>query len=242
MDLLNATIIHRDGSEGTVIKQEGHYITVLFSNEKSMKFIFPDSFEKFISAKDISLAAEISEILNLKAEQEKLKLEAKVKAKISSDKPNNSIKSNSNNRVYDKSLYTNLNKASDVIRSKLVEIGGTATIQTLQGNGFNISITSDGYGFETVKLPNYIYGFDVFDVIVDLLLENNGKAKKGNGRNNKLGQPGCEIDTVVGAIAYRYAGKTLGESVFDPVFVLAAIMEWAKICHNERGYLLLRPF
>ena len=69
--------------------------------------------------------------------------------------------------------------------------------------------------------------------------ENGGKAKKGNGRNYKLGQPGCELDTVVGAIAFRHFGKKLGESVYDPVFVLGAIMKWAEICHNKRGYLEL---
>lgn len=133
-------------------------------------------------------------------------------------------------------------KASDIIREKLIKSGGTATIHTLQGKAFNITVTQDGNAFETVKLPQYNYSFDVFDVIVDLLQENNGKAFKGSGRgkNNKLGQPGCELDTVVGAIAYRYAGKKEGESVFDPVFALAAIMDWAEICYNERGFLILR--
>jgi len=84
----------------------------------------------------------------------------------------------------------------------------------------------------------------VFDIVVDLLREKNGKASKGTGRgkNNKLGQPGCELDTVVGAVAYRYMGKSVGESVFDPVFALAAILDWAEICYNERGFLILRPF
>lgn len=26
---------------------------------------------------------------------------------------------------------------------------------------------------------------------------------------------------------------------FDPVFVLAAVLDWAGIAHNERGYLTL---
>ena len=132
--------------------------------------------------------------------------------------------------------------ASDIIRNKLIEAGGTATIQMLQGKVFSIKITRDNRAFETQKLPGVNYGFDVFDVIVDLLREQNGKAAKGHGRgkNNKLGQPGCELDTVVGAIAHRYAGRKLGESVFDPVFALAAILEWAEVCYNERGVLILR--
>ena len=33
--------------------------------------------------------------------------------------------------------------------------------------------------------------------------------------------------------------KKEGMSVFDPVFVLSAILDWAGIAHNERGYLEL---
>ena len=139
------------------------------------------------------------------------------------------------------SVETHSTKASDIVRDKLIEAGGTVTIYTLQGKAFNIAITADHKAFETKKLPQYNYGFEVFDIIIDLIHENGGKAIKGNGRgkNNKLGQLGCELDTIVGAIGYRYAGKTVGESVFDPVFVLGAILEWAEICHNERGYLEL---
>ena len=40
-------------------------------------------------------------------------------------------------------------------------------------------------------------------------------------------------------LAKEYAGKKEGMSVFDPVFVLSAILDWAGIAHNERGYLEL---
>ena len=89
-----------------------------------------------------------------------------------------------------------------------------------------------GYRCVWIK-PNYEYR--VFDVIVELLLENGGRARKGNGRNYKLGEPECDETTVVGAIAKYYAGKKYGDSVFDPVFVFAAVLEWAGIAHNERG-------
>lgn len=130
-------------------------------------------------------------------------------------------------------------KASDVIRDKLLEAGGTATVYLLQGEPFDVTITPDHKAFETRKIPGYNYGFEVFDVVLDLLHEKGGSARKGNGRSYKLGQSGCELDTIVGAIGERYWRKTVGESVFDPVFVLGAILEWAEICHNERGFLEL---
>ena len=79
----------------------------------------------------------------------------------------------------------------------------------------------------------------MFDVIVSLLFRNGGKARKGNGRNYKLGYGDCTEDTIVGCIAKEYAGKKEGMSVFDPVFVLSAILDWAGIAHNKRGYLEL---
>ena len=72
-----------------------------------------------------------------------------------------------------------------------------------------------------------------------LLFQTGGKARKGNGRNYKLGYGECTEDTVVGCIAKDYAGKKEGMSVFDPVFVLSAILDWEGIAHNERGYLEL---
>ena len=79
----------------------------------------------------------------------------------------------------------------------------------------------------------------MFDVIVRLLFQTGGKARKGNGRNYKLGYGECTEDTVVGCIAKDYAGKKEGMSVFDPVFVLAAVLEWAGIVINGRGELIL---
>ena len=135
---------------------------------------------------------------------------------------------------------TDSSKASDIVKNKLKENGGRIIVRTLQGLPCEIRANADGETFWSDKLPiKPPYGYDVFDIITDLLLENHCRAKKGNGRNYKLGQPGCEEDTVVGAIAARYSGKKPGESVFDPVFVLSAVLEWAGIVHNERGELIL---
>ena len=65
-----------------------------------------------------------------------------------------------------------------------------------------------------------------------------GRARKGNGRNHKLGESGCEKNTVVGTVAL-HRGRRAGDSIFDPVFVLAAVLEWAGIAENGRGELIL---
>lgn len=131
-------------------------------------------------------------------------------------------------------------KASEIIHSKLESAGGRVIIYTARGLPCEVIANPDGQSFTCDKLPiKPPYQYEVFDVIVDLLLSNNGRARKGNGRSHRLGEPDCDETTVVGAIAYNYAGKQEGTSVFDPVFVLAAILEWAGIASNERGEIVL---
>ncbi len=131
-------------------------------------------------------------------------------------------------------------KASEIIKTKLKEAGGRAIVHSITGYPYEIKAEADGRSFSCGALPikpNYTYG--VFDVIVELLLSQGGKARKGMGRQAKLGEPNCEVTTVVGAIGKNYSGHKLGDSVFDPVFVLAAVLDWAGIARNERGYLEL---
>lgn len=131
-------------------------------------------------------------------------------------------------------------KPSDIIKRKLMENGGRVIVHTARGLPCEIRAASDGVSFLSDKLPlTPPYRYTVFDIIVDLLAEQGGRARKGNGRNYKLGEPECDETTVVGAIGYRYAHVEPGKSVYDPVFVLAAVLKWAGIAHNGRGELIL---
>ena len=133
----------------------------------------------------------------------------------------------------------NSTKASEIIKAKLLDNGGRVIVHTARGLPCEIIAAPDGKSFVSKKLPvKPPYEYKVFDAIVDLLIANGGRARKGNGRNYKLGHPECDENTVVGIVAI-YAGKKSGESVYDPVFVLAAVLEWAGIASNERGELVL---
>ncbi len=44
----------------------------------------------------------------------------------------------------------------------------------------------------------------------------------------------------MGAVAINYFGKSQGESCYDPVFVLAAVMDWTGVATNMRGYIQLK--
>lgn len=131
------------------------------------------------------------------------------------------------------------NKASDIIKQKLIENGGRAIVHTARGLSREIRVAPDGFSFLCDELPiKPPYKYEVFDIIVDLLSSQEGRAKKGNGRH-KLGEPDCNETTIVGAIGYNYFHYHTGKSVPDPVFMLAAILEWAEIANNERGELVL---
>ncbi len=131
-------------------------------------------------------------------------------------------------------------KASDIIKQKLMEQGGKAIVYTVRNLPCDIQAAPDGKSFLSKKLPvREPYRYEVFDIIVSLLLSQGGRAQKGNGRNYRLGEPLCDETTVVGAIGYRYWKAEEGKSVYDPVFVLAAVLEWAGIAKNCRGELVL---
>lgn len=131
-----------------------------------------------------------------------------------------------------------MKKASDIIRQKLIDNGGSVQISSLQGNPIFIELSRDCNHFNSPQLPPRCNeSLVIFDCVTDLLDKNGGAARKGNGRNHKLGETGCETDTVVGYIGSVYDGHKIGESVLDPVFAIAAIMDWAGIVHNKRGYI-----
>ena len=124
-------------------------------------------------------------------------------------------------------------KASEIIKAKLIEAGGRTMVRLFGGELREISASPDGKEFLCPQLIPYSY--EIFDAIVDLLIRSPGfRAKKGNARFYKLGEPGCEESTVAGTVLV-YMGKKPGESGLDPVFILAAVLEWAGIAKNGRG-------
>ncbi len=185
---------------------------------------------------------------NLKEVQEKLKISYPT-AKRRLDELLVALRLNNDHEIkmevtMEMRKYTNetSTKASDIIRNKLYENGGQAAVRSQRGKVYIIKAVQDGVSFYCKELPiDPPYRFQVFDIMVDLMIEKGGKALKGNGRNYRLGFGGCTEDTLVGAIAKKYAGKDTGDSVYDPVFVLAAVLEWSGIARNERGYLELTP-
>ena len=134
----------------------------------------------------------------------------------------------------------NSKKASDIIKNKLYDNNGVVTLNLPKGGLCNISITEYGDSFACDKLGIQIVNFYVFDIIVDFLKSVGGKAPKGLGRSYKVGDGKCGKETVMYQIATQYYGVEIGKYSFDPLFVLAAMLEWAGIAENGWGYLQLK--
>lgn len=135
----------------------------------------------------------------------------------------------------------NFNKKTSTIMAKKVSCGEDIPIKLLNGDKYCYVSGISPNEFICDKLPKQVMNYGVFDVIVDFLRKNGGKALKGCGRGkyDKIGYGNCTEDTVVYAVATEYYGASDGESTFDPVFVLAAMLEWAGIAKNCRGYIKL---
>lgn len=146
--------------------------------------------------------------------------------------------------IIDMSIFSKIsykgNNPSDVVKKKLYDNQGRAVIPLYNGDNCRIAISETGDSFVCDKLPGQKTEFRVFDIIVDFLKENGGIAPKGLGRGTeKVGYGKCGPETVIYQIATKYYGKQEGKSTFDPVFVLAAVLDWAEIAENGRGYLRL---
>lgn len=132
-------------------------------------------------------------------------------------------------------------KTSEIIRNMFMQSAGSIVVTTLRGKSHVVKLNNDGKSISSeTGLGIQQIDLSIFDIVVDFLKENGGIAPKGNGRNSKVGYGKCTYDTVCYCIATKYYGHKVGESTFDPVFIIAAILDMAGICENSRGYLRLK--
>lgn len=129
------------------------------------------------------------------------------------------------------------------IKEKLNAVDGRASIPLYSGDLCDIGFDPNGKGLVSPKIPvpNHLI-WEVFDAAVEVVIQNGGKAMKGKARSGaKLGSDDLPLDSVEGYIAHKVHGAQIGETAFGPGFVIAAVLDWAEICRNERGYLTINP-
>lgn len=130
--------------------------------------------------------------------------------------------------------------ASEVVYKMMKDHGGIYTISTLQGKEhvFHLS-QNEKYIYSDSALPNQKVEFEIFDKIVDFIRKSGGIVRKGNGHDSKVGGKHCGNDTLMWFVATEIYGHKEGESTFDPIFALAAILDNAGIATNMRGKIKL---
>lgn len=129
------------------------------------------------------------------------------------------------------------------IKEKLNACGGRTKISLLQGDLCEIWFDANGKGLVSPKIPpaNQLV-WEAFDAAVEVVIKNGGKAVKGKARSGaKLGSDDLPFDSVEGYIAHKVHGVKEGETALGPGFVICAVLDWAEICRNERGYLTINP-
>lgn len=127
------------------------------------------------------------------------------------------------------------------IKEKLNAAEGMASIPLYSGDSCDIWFDTEDRGLVSPKIPptNQL-GWEAFDAAVEVVINNGGKAKKGNARSGaKLGSEKLMLNSVEGYIAHKVHGAQEGETAFGSGFVICVILDWAEICRNERGYLFV---
>jgi len=114
-----------------------------------------------------------------------------------------------------------------------------AKIPLLKGKIFKAELVEKGiYVNNLGTVP--MLPWTIFTETVNLLKKKGGRAIKGNAMNYKLGEKGLPIDSVEGYIAHKVYKKKYWESVFRRITPISAILDWAGVCKNEKGYLVLK--
>jgi hypothetical protein len=129
------------------------------------------------------------------------------------------------------------------IKEKLNATEGKATIKLYSGEGCDIWFDEGDKGLVASKIPagNQL-GWEAFDAAVEVVMNNGGKAKKGNAQSGaKLGYVKLMINSVEGYIAHKVHGVQEGETAFGAGFAICAILDWAEICKNEKRSLSIHP-
>ena len=129
------------------------------------------------------------------------------------------------------------------IKEKLNAGGGQALIPLFSGDLCPITYDPKGKGLVSPKIPplNQLT-WEAFEAALEVVIRNGGKALKGKARSGaKLGSDDLPLDSVEGYIAHKVHGVQIGETAFGPGFVIAAVLDWADVCRNERGYLMINP-
>ena len=100
---------------------------------------------------------------------------------------------------------------------------------------FSAHITPDGIMVDNLGSQPFL-PWIVFQEAICVLIQNGGRAHRGNAMNCPRGDPGLSLDSIEDHIAQVGAnGEKAGEAVFEGLCLSPGILIWAGICYAEPG-------
>src|SRR5574341_1208601 len=129
--------------------------------------------------------------------------------------------------------------AVEVIKQKFEKAHYPVQIPLQKGRSFRAYVTDEGIMVD--NLGNQpLLPWIVFEEAIDFLIQNGGRAERGNAMGYKLGEAGLPLNSIEGHIAKVVYDKKPGESVFRRISPVAAILVWSGLCVANPGKLVLR--
>ncbi len=132
-------------------------------------------------------------------------------------------------------------KAIQIIKSKFDGINSSQQIPLMKKGKFFTAILRED-GIEVDNLHNQkLLPWKAFEETISLLAEvdSDKGVRKGNAMNGKLGDKRLPSDSIEGNLAEKVYNRKEGNSVFRRITPVAALLSWASLCTNRKGYLIL---
>lgn len=135
--------------------------------------------------------------------------------------------------------------AVEAIKRKFSETGNPAKVPLLKSKKgkttFTATLGDDGIWVDNLGNQPFL-PWAAFQEAVCILIQNGGRAKRGNAMNAKLGDPDLPMDSVEGHVARVVYGKCKGDGVFRRITPIACILIWAGVCEAASNEVVLRGF
>jgi len=129
--------------------------------------------------------------------------------------------------------------AVELIKQKFGRIDHRVKFNLQKGREFTASMTDQGIMVDNLGIQPLL-PWMVFVEVISLLIQNGGRAEKGDAMGCRLGDAGLSLNSIEGHIAYKFYGKNIGDSVFRRISPISAILVWAGLCDTTPGELILR--
>lgn len=127
----------------------------------------------------------------------------------------------------------------EVIRHNFAQVGNPAQIPLLTRGSFEATLHDDGIAVDNLGNQPFLH-WAAFQEAICILIQNSGRAKRGDAMKGRLGDPELPLDSVEGHIALVVYGKHLGDTVFRRIVPIAGVLIWAHICDAAPNELVLR--